>query len=78
MDYRDVAIRAVKTFLETGVTAFLAGLNGIDLFATEQGFWIGLLLSAGAAGISAVWNGLIEPMAKALMDRKETAGKMMK
>lgn len=69
VDWKDVAIRAAKTFAETAAATFLAGLNGVDLFAAEQGFWSALALSAGAAGICAVWNGLIEP-ALAPMIRK--------
>lgn len=64
IDWKDVAVRAAKTFIETAVAVFAAGLNGVDLFATEQGFWVGLAVSAGSAGISAVWNGLIEPLVK--------------
>jgi hypothetical protein len=67
IDWKDVAIRAAKTFAETAVAVFVAGLNGIDLFATDSGFWAGLAISAGAAGVSAVWNGLIEPLIKPMI-----------
>jgi len=62
IDWKDVGVRAMKTFVQTAASVFIAGLGGVDLFAQKEGFWIGLLLSAGSAGISAVWNGLIEPM----------------
>lgn len=67
INWKDVAIRAIKTFVQTAVSTFIAGLSGIDLFAAEEGFWLALAISAGAAGISAVWNGLIEPAVKPLL-----------
>ena len=70
-DYRDVAVRALKTFLETAAAVFLAGLNGVDLFAAQKGFWGALVLSAGAAGVSAVWNGMIEPVISSMTGKAE-------
>lgn len=70
IDWKDVLVRAIKTFVETAVAAIVAGVSGVDVFATEEGFWIGLALSAGAAGVSAVWNGVVEPMIK-LPEKKE-------
>lgn len=70
IDWKDVLVRAIKTFVETAVAAIVAGVGGVDVFATEEGFWIGLALSAGAAGVSAVWNGVVEPMIK-LPEKKE-------
>lgn len=62
VDWKDVAIRAAKTFMQTAAAAFVAGLEGVDMFAAEYSFWGALALSAGAAGVCAVWNGLIEPV----------------
>ena len=63
VDWKDVAIRAIKTFLQTALSYLLAALGGVD-FGTSLGktFWIGLGLSAGAAGLSAVWNGVLTPI----------------
>lgn len=73
INWKDVAVRAVKTFAETAVATFVAGMSGVDLFATEDGFWLALALSAGAAGVSAVWNGLVEPMIKPMLPEKKGA-----
>lgn len=62
VDWKDVTIRAAKTFAQTAAAAFLAGMEGVDLFAAQYSFWGALALSASAAGVSAVWNGLIEPV----------------
>lgn len=71
INWKDVIVRAVKTFAETAVAAFVAGVSGVDIFSTDEGFWIALALSAGAAGISAVWNGLVEPVIKPLLPKKD-------
>lgn len=64
IDWKDVLIRSVKTFVETAVAFLLAELAGVEVFAADKEMWIGIALSAGAAGISAVWNGVIEPVLK--------------
>lgn len=73
INWKDVAVRAIKTFAEAAVATFLAGVNGVDLFTTEHGFWVALAISAGAAGVSAVWNGLIEPAVKPLLGGNKEA-----
>lgn len=64
VDWKDVLIRAVKTFLQTAVSYLIAALGGVDFFGGNLGetFWIGLALSTGAAGLSAAWNGVIQPI----------------
>ena len=64
VDWKDVLIRAVKTFLQTAVSYLIAALGGVDFFGGDLGetFWIGLALSTGAAGLSAAWNGVIQPI----------------
>lgn len=61
---KDVAVRAVKTFLETAGSYLIANLSGIDFSAGTPGraFWLGLALSTGAAGLAAAWNGVIAPL----------------
>jgi anti-anti-sigma regulatory factor len=60
---KDILIRAIKTFVQTAGSYLIVNLSGVDFFGENatQAFWTGLLLSAGAAGISAVWNTVIAP-----------------
>lgn len=56
----DVLIRALKTFWQSAIAYLVASLGqGIDLFEGE--LIGGLLLGALAAGISASWNGVVQP-----------------
>lgn len=57
----DVLIRALKTFIQASIAYLVASLGqGIDLFEVEV--LGGLLIGALAAGISASWNGVVQPM----------------
>ena len=64
VDWKDVLIRAGKTFAQTALSYLITNLAGVDFFGGDatEAFWIGLALSAGAAGLSAVWNGVIGPV----------------
>lgn len=58
---KDVAVRALKTFLQSGIAYLVASLSqGIELFEGEV--IGGLLIGALAAGISASWNGVVQPV----------------
>lgn len=58
---KDVSIRALKTFWQAAVAYLVMSLGqGVDLFEGEV--IGGLLLGALAAGISASWNGAIQPV----------------
>ena len=57
---KDVAIRALKTFWQSAIAYLVAALStGVDLFEGEV--ISGLLIGALAAGISASWNGVVQP-----------------
>ena len=60
-DARDVAVRALKTFLEAAAAFVMAKVSGAELFAMDGQMWQAIAISAMAAGLSAVWNGVIEP-----------------
>lgn len=64
VNWKDVLIRSVKTFAETAFAFLVAELAGVEVFAVDKGVWISLGLSAVAAGVAAVWNGVIEPVLK--------------
>ena len=65
---KDVAIRAFKTFWQSGiaylVATFSTQMGGVDVFDIEalKSVVGGLLIGALAAGISASWNGVMQPM----------------
>ena len=63
VDWKDVGVRAGKTFLQAAVAYLIAALGNADIFGGNAGkaFWVGLLMSTLAAGASAAWNGVIKP-----------------
>ncbi|MDO5435278.1 MAG: hypothetical protein Q4G19_02805 [Clostridia bacterium] len=67
IDRKDVLIRSIKTFLEvvlTYVATAMAGVTYGDGTLSAE-ITVGALLSAGAAGIAAVLNGVILPLLRA-------------
>jgi len=59
---KDVCIRALKTFLEAAAAFVTAEIAGAELFEMDGRVWGAIGISAIAAGLSAVWNGVIEPL----------------
>lgn len=59
---KDVAIRALKTFWQSAVAYLVATLStqGIEVLERE-GVISGLLIGALSAGLSASWNGVVQP-----------------
>lgn len=58
---KDIAIRALKTFWQAAIAYLVATLStGVDLF--EGDMVGGLIIGALAAGISASWNGVVQPL----------------
>lgn len=58
---KDIATRALKTFWQSAIAYLVASLGqGIDLFEVEV--IGGLLIGALAAGVSASWNGVCQPL----------------
>ena len=60
---KDVVVRALKTFWQSAVAYLVAALStqGVEVLERE-GVLGGLLIGALAAGLSASWNGAIQPM----------------
>ena len=60
---QDVPLRALQTFWQSGIAYIVATLStqGVEVFERE-GVICGLLIGALAAGISASWNGVVQPM----------------
>ena len=65
---KDVAIRAMTTFWQSGiaylVATFSTQMASVDVFDLHdvQSVFGGLLIGALAAGISATWNGVVQPI----------------
>ena len=58
---KDVVNRALKTFWQAAVAYLVSVMStGVDVF--EGDVVKGLLIGAFAAGLSAVWNGIVQPM----------------
>lgn len=55
----DVLIRALKTFVQASIAYLVASIGVVDVF--DKGVAEGLLIGAIAAGISASWNGVVQP-----------------
>ena len=64
VNMKDVFERAIKTFIQAALSYLITALAGANFFDGNktQTFWIGLGISALAAGLSAMWNGVIEPL----------------
>ena len=65
---KDVATRAFKTFWQAMIAYLVATfgtqLAGVDVFdaSAMKNVLISLLIGALSAGISAAWNGVIQPL----------------
>ena len=70
VNWKDVAIRAIKTFAEAFIAFLGAELAGVDMFAMKKDMWAAVGISAASAGISAVWNGMIEPVLRPMLPDK--------
>ena len=71
VNWKDVGVRAGKTFLQAAVAYMIAALGNADIFGGNAGkaFWVGLLMSTLAAGASAAWNGVLKPALTAWKDQ---------
>jgi hypothetical protein len=61
---KDIVVRAIKTFVQASISCVGAAFLGVNYAINDQTgqWWIALVLSAVAAGVSAVWNALIKPI----------------
>ena len=63
IDWKDVGIRALKTFIQAACGSIVTLLaNGGDSVVTDAA-----VISVVAAGVSAVWNGVVNPLLNSLM-----------
>ena len=69
MNFKDVLLRAFKTFWQAAVSYIImniANLNPFDGSANKK-VWLGFAAAALAAGCSAAWNGVLKPLWDKLM-----------
>lgn len=65
---KDIGVRALKTFWQASiaylVATFSTQMPGVDVFDIHEMKSVlgGLLIGALAAGISASWNGVVQPI----------------
>jgi hypothetical protein len=65
---KDVVIKALKTFWQSGIAYIIAALSTqmveVDIFDPQamKNVLGGLLIGALAAGLSASWNGVVQPI----------------
>lgn len=65
---KDVAVRSVKTFWQSAIAYLVATLSthiaGVDIFDPHAMKSVigGLLIGSLAAGLSASWNGVVQPI----------------
>ena len=65
IDWKDVLVRSLKTFGETAFSCLIASLSGFNFGQDNaEKVLLSLGLSACAAGVAAVWNGIIVPILK--------------
>lgn len=58
---KDIVIRALKTFVQAFLSAVsVDALLGVTDFDTFKRIGISMLIAGSAAGISAVWNTMLE------------------
>ena len=65
---KDVTIRAFKTFWQATIAYLVATFGsqfaGVDVFDIDalKNIFISLLIGSISAGLSAAWNGVIQPL----------------
>ena len=73
---KDWLIRAIKTFVQATVAYFVANIAMIANhvvnwdFADWKGWLLPIIVGAGSAGISAVWNIILEALNSKKIDKE--------
>ncbi len=70
VNWKDVGVRAVKTFFQAAFACITAAVADISFFSQEAAFKT-LIISAISAGASAVWNGVVSPALKAMQEKAD-------
>jgi hypothetical protein len=73
---KDWIIRALKTFVQATIAYFVANIAMISQhivdwdFANWKGWLLPIIVGAGSAGISAVWNIILEKLNEKKIEEK--------
>lgn len=70
VDWKDVGVRAVKTFAQAFLSCVVAAVSDVTFF-TQAAALKTLFISAMSAAASAVWNGVVSPALKVLQERAD-------
>ena len=65
INWRDVLVRTVKTFIQSFVSYLIMSINGLNFFGDttmSQRIVKGFILGAVTAGLCAVWNSVLSPL----------------
>ena len=65
VDWVDVLVRSIKTFLQSTIPVLLTAIQGITVETFDDGFKLFVITTLGSAfagGICAVWNGVLSPL----------------
>lgn len=65
IDWKDVGVRALKTFVQAACASTVTLLTS----GTENVITMTAIISILAAGVSAVWNGVVAPLLDKLAHR---------
>jgi hypothetical protein len=61
INWKDVFVRAGKTFIEAFVPMLVAALAGVDFSVPHvAGFWVTVLVSVAAGAFTIAWNVILE------------------
>ncbi|HPE95547.1 MAG TPA: hypothetical protein PLT66_05725 [Bacillota bacterium] len=77
INWKDVGIRAFKTFWQTAIPIVTAALAGVDYSGEGDAVktaLIGAVITAAAAGLSAIYNGMVKPLYANTQQTDDTGG----
>ena len=77
LDWKDIGIRALKTFIQTFLACFtIDGIFEISSAEELKSFLLSLLIAATASAVSATWNFATNYIAEQITDNDELEASM--
>lgn len=65
INWKDVLVRSIKTFIQSTVSYFIMSINGLNFFGettVTDRILHGFILGAISAGVCGVWNSVLSPL----------------